>query len=487
MTTLISPADGYFMLLIFGIAMLLITYYFGRWGQWRTKDGFLVANRQVGWVLGSFSIAASWIWAPALFVSVQMAYQKGLAGIFWFTVPNILSLTIFAMLAPRIRSRFPEGYTLPEYIQFRLNSRRVHRIYLFPYFFYQLMAVTVQLYAGGSLVTLLTGIPLVKVMLVIVVFVLIYTMISGLKASIVTDFVQLGTIGVICSIILPYVVRVAGGFGAVSAGFHGVDHVSGIFDPGVAFSYGIITSIGLIAGSISDQSNWQRAFAIRKAHIVKAFVVGSILFGLVPISLSVLGFIAANPLIHINLPAGIDQSMVGVQTIAQLLPRWSVFLFAIGFLAILSSSLDAGLCAASSLWVADVVKPKDDKSAVRMARISMVGIAALGLIVAFAILYIPHFGLEQLWWVFNTIAACVMVPTVLTLYSDSISERGVFWGVLVSFLVGIPLFIYSNIADKPAWAVASSVFIVLISTVFSLLLSPSPNVRPDKQEGKTTS
>jgi Na+/proline symporter len=201
----------------------------------------------------------------------------------------------------------------------------------------------------------------------------------------------------------------------------------------------------------------------------------------------VLGFIAANPLIHINLPAGIDQSMVGVQTIAQLLPRWSVFLFAIGFLAILSSSLDAGLCAASSLWVADVVKPKDDKSAVRMARISMVGIAALGLIVAFAILYIPHFGLEQLWWVFNTIAACVMVPTVLTLYSDSISERGVFWGVLVSFLVGIPLFIYSNIADKPAWAVASSVFIVLISTVFSLLLSPSPNVRPDKQEGKTTS
>ena len=38
---------------------------------------------------GGTSIAASWIWAPALFVSVQLAYEKGIAGIFWFTIPNV--------------------------------------------------------------------------------------------------------------------------------------------------------------------------------------------------------------------------------------------------------------------------------------------------------------------------------------------------------------------------------------------------------------
>jgi Na+/proline symporter len=448
--------------------MIVITYFFGRRGDWRTKEGFLVANRQVGWLLGSFSIAASWIWAPALFVSVQMAYQKGLAGIFWFTAPNILSLTIFAILAPRIRSRLPEGYTLPEYIRFRLHSERVHRLYLFPYFFYQLMAVTVQLYAGGSLVALLTGISLFKVMIVLSVIVLAYTLISGLKASVVTDFVQLGVIFVIIAVILPNVVRVAGGFSAVVAGFHGIDRVSGMFDPAVAFSFGIVTSIGLIAGSISDQSNWQRAFAVRQKNLVTAFVLGSILFGIVPLALSTLGFLAANPTAHINLAAGVDQSMIGVQTIAHYLPRWSVFFFCIGFLAILSSSLDAGLCAASSLWVADVVRPKDDKSAVRAARLSMIGINVFGLLIALAVLYIPHFGLEKLWWVFNTIAACVMVPTVLTLYNDSVSEKGVFWGVLVAFVVGIPLFVYANVLDKPLWIVGSSLFIVLVSTLFSV-------------------
>ena len=478
--TFISESAGYVLLTVFGIAMVLVTYLFGRWGNWRTKDGFLVANRKVGWLLGSFSIAASWIWAPALFVSVQTSYQKGLAGIFWFTAPNILALTVFALLAPRIRRQLPEGYTLPEYIRFRLRSERVHRLYLFPYFFYQLMAVTVQLFAGGSLVALLTGISLLKVMVALSAIVLGYTLISGLKASVVTDLVQLVVIFVIIAVILPNAVHAAGGLSAVAAGFRGTEHVRGMFDPSVAFSFGIVTSIGLLAGSISDQSNWQRAFAIRQESLAKAFVVGSFLFGIVPIALSMLGFLAANPKSQIALPAGVDQSMIGVWTIAHYLPTWSVYLFTIGFLAILSSSFDAGLCAASSLWVADVIRPKDDKSAVRAARLSMIGINVAGLLMALAVLYIPNFGLEKLWWVFNTIAACVMVPTVLTLYSRSVSERGVFWGVLVAFVLGIPIFVYANVLDKPVWVVGASLFIVLVSTLFSVAI-PSKTTKTSAQ------
>src|SRR6185369_2569952 len=160
----VSRAVGYWFLVIFALAITFITYYFSRWQGWRTKDGFLVANRRVGWVLGGFSIASSWIWAPALFVSVQTAYQMGLAGIFWFTLPNILALLIFALFAPRIRARLPEGYTFTQYIKYRLESNRVHKVFLFPYFFYQLMAVVVQLFAGGSLLSLLTGIPLTTIM-----------------------------------------------------------------------------------------------------------------------------------------------------------------------------------------------------------------------------------------------------------------------------------------------------------------------------------
>lgn len=466
----ISQTAGYWFLLIFGVAMVLITFLATKWKGGNTKEGFLVANRNVGWFMGGSSIAASWLWAPALFISVQMAYTKGLAGIFWFTVPNIIALAIFARLAPKIRERLPEGYTLPQYIKLKLQSNRVHKMYLFPYFLYQIMAVTVQLFAGGSLVSLLTSIPLTTVMPILAIIALVYTLISGLKASIITDFVQLLMIFVIGLIVIPMVWSAGGGGAAISAGFAGLEGIGNIFDPGVAFSFGIVTAIGLIAGAISDQQYWQRSFAIRKTQLVKSFIFGAILFGIVPIALSILGFLAANPSLAIALPAGIDVSMIGVQTVATLLPTWAVFLFVIMLLSGLSSTLDSGLSAASSLWVTDVAKKTDDKGAVKSARRAMIGTAALGLLVAYGALYLPGFGLKHLWWVFNTIAACIMVPTVLSLYWDRLSEKGVFWGVLVAFVVGIPLFIYGNIIDKPVWIVGSSLFIVAISTIFCLLM-----------------
>jgi hypothetical protein len=42
--------------------------------------------------------------------------------------------------------------------------------------------------------------------------------------------------------------------------------------------------------------------------------------------------------------------------------------------------------------------------------------------------------------------------------------------VLTSFVVGVPLFIYGNIIDKPAWIVGASLFIVGVSTLFCLAL-----------------
>ena len=52
-----------------------------------TKKEFLVANREIGTFSGALSVAATWIWAPALFVSATKAYTSGIPGLFWFTVP----------------------------------------------------------------------------------------------------------------------------------------------------------------------------------------------------------------------------------------------------------------------------------------------------------------------------------------------------------------------------------------------------------------
>lgn len=469
----LSPQSGYIILLSFGAIMVIMSLLQKTKPTSSQKEDFLLANRKTDWLKGSASIAASWIWAPALFVSVQMAYEKGLAGLLWFTAPNIFALIIFAFLAPRIRKKFPEGYTLPQYIQTRFQSKRLHTLYLFPYFFYQLMAVTVQLFAGGNFVSLLTGIPLTTVMPLLLAIAVTYTLISGLRASILTDFIQLIMIFGIGAIILPLVWQAGGGLTAIQSGFAGTEGITNIFDPGVAFSFGIVTSIGLIAGAISDQQYWQRSFAIKKTQLRKSFIIGGILFGIVPLALSILGFIAINPDLAITLPQGIDSSMIGVQTVATLLPSWAVLLFILMLLSGLSSTLDSGLIAASSLWVTDVSKQKSEKNQLRSARLAMIGIGLLGLAVAYIAYYIPEFGLKHLWWIFNTIAACVLVPTILALYKKTLNEKGVFWGILIAFIFGIPLFIYSNIINNETWIVGSSLFVIAISTVFALI-PPKP-------------
>jgi SSS family transporter len=460
----LSPQLGYSTLLTFGVVMLLVSWHLSKKRNALTRESFLLANREVGWFSGGISIAASWIWAPALFVSTQIAYEKGLAGAFWFTAPNILALVIFAWLAPKIRTAMPEGYTLPQYIRERFKSERLHKLYLFPYFFYQLMAITVQLFAGGSLVSLLTGISLTTVMPILLFIGLSYTMLAGLKASILTDVVQLAMVMGIMGLILPMTLKAGGGFGNIKDGLAGIEGIESLFDPIVAFSFGIVTSIGLIAGALSDQQYWQRSFAIKRNELKRAFVFGGILFGIVPIMLSLLGFLAVK--LNVVLPEGIDASMIGVQTVATLLPQWATALFLVMLLSGLSSTLDSGLSAISSLWLTDVQPTRH----VWTARMAMLISGVAGWMVALLAYTIPGFGLQHLWWIFNTIAACVMVPTVLSLYSKRISERGAFYGILVAFFMGIPLFVYANILNNATYIVLASLFVVVVSMGSSLLV-----------------
>lgn len=504
MTSLINFSIGqtYLLLLGFGLFMLLITYGFEKWKRASLSvEAFLIGERKVGWLLGGSSIAASWIWAPAIFVSSLFAYQNGLVGLFWFVFPNIIALAIFAILAPTIRKKMPYGYTLPQWIRFKLKDERVHKIYLFPFFFYQLMAVTVQLYAGGSLLGLMLGIPVYQAVTVLTIAVLaaiplVYSLVSGLESSVITDFVQLLIIIIALVILIPWII-ISTGPEILLGGLRGIaNNTLNIFDPKLAFSLGIVTAIGLISGAISDQQYWQRGFAIKEGHLRKAFIFGALAFGLVPIALGLLGFIGANPQTAVLIPEGIDASMIGVLVVAKFLPLSAAILFVIMLLCALSSTIDSGLNAVASLHVTDVMKYSEEEQSLMLrfekgeelsdkeklqkfvldarrlsgARTSMVFLTIVGFLVAMAVIYIPKFELFHLWWVFNTVAACVAVPTVLSLYWDRLNPKGVFWGVLIAFFIGLPIFVYSNFINNATMTVFTSLGIIAVTTIFCLAI-----------------
>ena len=499
---LVSQTNGYLILASFGLFMILITYFFARWRKWNTKEGFLVAERNVHWLIGGPSIAASWIWAGALFVSIQLAYQKGLAGIFWFTFPNIIALGIFVFLGPKIREKFQKGFTLPQYIHHKLGSDKLHKLYLVPFFAGQIIAVTFNIFAGGAVVSLLTGIPLTIVMPIIALIALTYTLVSGLEASIVTDMVQIILIIVGIVLVVPRAIMAAGGFNAINGGLGGLEGLS-LFDPAVAFSLGLVTSIGLISQTITDQQYWQRTFVMKKNHIAKAFIFGAIIFAIVPISLSMLGFLGANPSLGINLPENVDPSLIGVLTVTSLLPSSIAILFVIILLGGLSSTIDSGISATSSLWATDVAKytkreekiinkqsvneklTEDERKGIhdldmrviKQSRWAMVGVTLLGIIIAYAAHFIAGFGVSQLFMLSISIAASASIPTVLSLYWERLSAKGAFIGILSAIIIGMPLFIYANVVGNEILIAVASVLMIVISTFFCLIF---PNKKKEK-------
>lgn len=69
----------------------------------QTKEEFLAAGHSAPWLLTAFSMAATWVWAPSMFTAAEKAYTQGFAGMFWFVVPNILTMILFAFFANKMR------------------------------------------------------------------------------------------------------------------------------------------------------------------------------------------------------------------------------------------------------------------------------------------------------------------------------------------------------------------------------------------------
>ena len=399
------------------------TYYYSR-GYTNTKKEFLVANREIGTFSGALSVAATWIWAPALFVSATKAYTSGIPGLFWFTVPNVLCLCLFGYFANRLRELVPDGFTLSAYIRDTV-SPRVQKLYWGEMGYLTISSFAIQLLAGGLLLNKMTGVDFWLITVVMAGIALSYSLFSGIKGSVVTDCVQMIIIGVVCLFLVPWAIIQGGGWETVAKGATG-----SIFDLDVFLTFGIAVSIGLLAGPFGDQMFYQRAFSIRKEKIKSAFLWGAGIFAIVPISMGILGFLGTG--LGLQVPAG----LVNYEVIKELLPVWAVYPFLFAVMCGLLSTCDSAMCAISSIavndWFPKTVRP------VYVARIAMGGLAVLAITVANT----PGVAIVHLFLFHSTFRACTLLPTIQAVLYRDVHEPTMFWGIVVSLIFGFPLFCY---------------------------------------------
>lgn len=467
---ILTKAEGLILISFFGAAMLLLVLLRTRGSQ--HTEGFLVADRNVSLWRGALSIAVSWIWAPAIFICSMQAYQHGLPGIFWFTAPNILCFFIFAPLAVKLRKLMPEGYTLPQYIDNRFGrDSRTHLAFLSVYYLYQFSAITINALAGGYLLNLISGIPISTAIITISGIALGYSLISGLKASIFTDLLQMMLVLVLALVLVPWcfsdsanIILALDGLGGVSGEY------ASLFNPKIAFIMGIPMTISLIAGPIADQMFFQRTMAVKAKVVGKTFVYGGIIFGFIPIILSGLGFLGAG-LERAGLLAVSDPQLVGPIVIGHILPKGALYAFCLMAFAGLCSTMDSAFCAGSSLSAIDLYKRyfkpnAGDKEILKVSRLTMILLAFGGTGVA---LLQP-----KLLWVFliyGALCSSVLFPTLFAVYWKRITAKACFLAVTSSLVIGLPFSIYANIKEDANLIVYSALLSVTLSLAVCLLAS----------------
>ena len=450
-------------LAIFGLLSLLLSWISSR-GLLASKSQFLVADRKLGLWQSSFSIGASWIWAPALFVSAEKAYTDGIIGFGWFLVPNVLCLILFAFFAVRVRQEMPLGFTLSDYIRAR-HSKRVQSLYWVTLVGLTVCAFAVQLLAGGATLAQLSGLPFFWVTVLLAAVPLSYSLFFGLRASVVTDLAKIILIMAIGFALIPHIVSQAGGISTVIRGLSGQIGTTDLFSTQsskIFMSFGLPVTLGLMSGPFGDQVFWQRAFATETRYVKRSFFFGALIFAVVPILLSFLGFVAAGAGFKVQNP-----QLVNLETVLHYPPKWLIVPFVVLILSGLVSILDSKLMAISSIgghdWLNRLVGTEDApySKVLSSSRWSMILLAGTAILIA----NIPGLKIVHLFLFYGTIRSATLLPTILTVLRKDVSEAGMFWGILFSVLVGLPVFGYGNFFSKPVWSVTGSLLTVFTSGI----------------------
>ena len=319
----------------------------------------------------------------------------------------------------------------------------------------------VQLLAGGKVLSAVTGVPFWLMTFILSLIAFSYSQRAGIVSSVKTNALQMLLMLLVAVLAVALTFTLEG----TETARDGLAGVSNFVGWELALAFGIPNAIGLISGPFGDQSFWQRAFSIKRKSVFKSFVFGAMLFAVVPLSMGIIGIVAGG----IGFAAN-DPSFVNLEFINGYFPPWFMALFLVMILSGLLSSVDSNLCSVSSL-------ASDFRGDLKTAKFSMLALLACGILIA----NIPGITVTGLFLFYGTLRASTLFVTLLTLSGKRLAARGVFYGVVLSVLVGLPVFAFGSVADIPEMKVAGSVLSVGISGAFALIYTGRMKKNEDYQ------
>ena len=394
-------------------------------------SNYLTANRNIGFFSLTTSLVASALGAWILFGPASAATWGGIGAVIGYALGTAFPMVFLISLGQKIRTEFPKGSTLIEFLRKRFG-KSLFKLILLMTVFYMFVFLCAEVTAIAILIKYISGTELWITSLIILIATLVYTLYGGLRASIFTDNIQMIVIGVLLLISVFYLTSFIGDQFSFSFIKEKSPHLlSASYIPN--YTAGLTFFIAVAATNLFHQGNWQRVYAAKNNDILKKSLIIAFIV-IIPI-VFLMGFsglvaVSANPKVIPDL--GFFSLLLSEQT-----EFLSLIIVILG-LSLTISTVDTLVNAISSLIVVDGKATLNLDKKTNYLTLSKYFIVVLS-IVAFAI---ASKGFSVLYlFLLADLFCCAFVLTVFyTFYNKKLNEKTAYISIIIGLIGGFLLF-----------------------------------------------
>ena len=422
-------------------------------GVHQTSEMFNTAGRTIKTGLTAAAIVSAWTWAATLLQSSTVAYQYGISGPFWYAAGASIQVLLFGILAIELKRKAPNAHTFLEIIRARFGNGS-HKVFLVFALMTNMIVTAMLLLGGSAVVNGLTGMDISIAAFLIPIGVMIYTLVGGLKATFVADYMH--TI-VIFVVILTFVAAVyintdiTGGVegmyeklvaaaelrpveGNAAGAFLTMASIGGLM-------FGIINIVGNFGTVFVDQAYWQRAIAAKPSSTVKGFLLGGACWFAIPFTLATTMGLTAIALDVDLTPAQAQMGLVVPAAATALMGEvGAIMVLTMLFMAVTSAG-SAELIAVSSLITYDIYRTYKNPNATgkQLVKVSRITIVGFGLGMGGLAVMLLHMGLSLgfVYLAMGILIGSAVIPIALTILWKRTNRVAATAGAVIGLLVAV--------------------------------------------------
>ena len=421
------------LVLFFGLTML-ISLRISR--RKENADAYMTAGNGIGLGVSAASMTATWIWAASMYASATSGYVYGISGPIHYGLWGALMILFIYPYGRRIRAVAPRAHTLAE-VMYARHGRSSQLMLAGSNVLGSVISLTSNFIAGGALISMLTPFSFSQGVVVIAGGVLLYTLWSGFRASVLTDFIQVCAMLGAVVVVIPAIFFAMGGPSVFVEGASNLTPQQTSFFSSDAFlNQGAPYIAAVLAYAIGNQTIAQRLFAVREDLIKPTFITATVGYGATIIGIGMLGVVA--------LYAGINP-MEG--DLNNLIPQLAgtyfgpvlLSVFFIMIIGSLASTADSDLSALSSIMMADVYgraskRKADPRLMLTIGRATMVIATGTALYFAGA-----RMNILDLLVLVGAIWGALVFPVIASFYWEKVTNKAFTVSVLAALAIFFPV------------------------------------------------